>query len=262
MRHHPVLAAAALLALFAAAPAGALPPRDFCENNPESPLCNPEEPPVEPPNPCDLNPELCEPPDPCVVDPASCEPPDPCELDPASCGPVDPCDLDPASCEPADPCELDPASCEPGEPTGVVGTLAGSARVKGQGFKEAVAIELDLAIDGTTFTILNGACDVYQGQLAPKGKKGKKFQLFFDQPSGDAYAQFVAQQAASARGAGMGNPLGESSRVTLKLGESGSASLKLKSEVLFEAGEVVFKAHLNGVLGEERAARPSGARCL
>jgi hypothetical protein len=261
MRFHPVLAAA-LFALVAAAPAAALPPRDFCDNNPDSPLCNPEEPPIDP---CDVNPELCEPPDPCVVDPASCEPPDPCELDPASCEPPDPCEVDPASCEPVDPCELDPASCEPEpepEPNAIAGTLTGSARVKGRGFKEAVAVELFVAIEGTAFTILNDPCDVYRGQLAPKGKKGEKFKLFLDEPSGDVYEQFVAREAAAARGAGMGAPLGESSRIVLKRGDDGSASLKLKSELLFESGEVVFKARLNGVLTEQLIALPAGPLCL
>ena len=255
MRFHPVLCAAAFFALLAA-PSGALPPIDFCEKNPESPLCNPEEPPIDP---CDVNPELCEPPDPCELDPASCEPPDPCELDPASCEPPDPCEVDPASCEP-DPCELDPASCEPEPEPPAIGNLTGSARVKGRGFKETVDVVLDLVVDGTSFTILNG-CDIYQGQLAPKGKKGQKFKLFLDDASSDAYTQYVAQQASAARGAGIGAPLGESSRLVLKRGDDGSASLKLKSEVLFESGEVTFKAHLNGVLAEERAARRSGARC-
>jgi hypothetical protein len=91
---------------------------------------------------------------------------------------------------------------------------------------------------------------------------GEKFKLFLDDPSGDAYTQFVAQQASAARGSGIGAPLGESSRIILKRQDDGSASLELKSEVLFESGEVTFKAHLNGVVAEqERAARPSGARC-
>ena len=260
MRFHPVLAAALFLALAATSPSGALPSRDFCEENPSSPLCDPGEPPIDP---CDANPELCEPPDPCIAHPELCEPPDPCVVDPASCEPPDPCEVDPASCEPEDPCVLDPASCEPEpEPTQVFATLTGSGRVKGHGFKAPVALELALAVDGTSFLLAaNGGCDLFQGQLAPKGKKGEKSQLFLDGPSGDAFAQLVAQHASEARGSGMGAALGETTRLVLKRGDDGSASLKIKSEVLFEAGDVALKARLKGAFTDERAVRRDGARC-
>jgi hypothetical protein len=261
MRLQHALSAAALFAFLAAAPALALPPTDFCERNPDSPLCQIDDPPIDP---CEINPDLCEPPDPCELDPASCEP-DPCELDPASCEP-DPCEVDPASCEP-DPCELDPASCEPEpepepEPTGESAELTGSARVKGEGFKETVPLAFDLFLDGTTFVLSrDSGCSIYQGQLAPKGKKGQKFQLFLDEPSSDAFTALVAIHAGQARGTALGAPLGESTRLVLKRGDDGSASLKLKSEVLFEEGEVLFKGKLSGVLTDGRAVQRDVPRC-
>lgn len=254
MRCHPALVAAALLALLAGAPARALPPIDFCETNPSSPLCNPDDPPIDPTDPCEENPQLCEPPDPCVADPASCEPPDPCELDPAACEPADPCVADPASCEP----EPEP------EPPASFAALTGSGRVKGRGFKAKVDLALDLSVDGQLFALLeSGGCgDAFQGQLVPKGKKGKKLQLFLDERSGDAFAALVAAQAGEARGASVGAPLGDSTRLVLKRGDDGSVSLKVKSEVLFEDGEVVLKASLAGVLTEGKAAPPPGGGAL
>jgi hypothetical protein len=248
MRLQPVLSAAALLVFVAGAPALALPPIDFCEENPDSPLCQGDDPPIDP---CEINPQLCEPPDPCELDPASCEPPDPCVEDPASCEP-DPCELDPASCEP----EPEP------EPTGEIAPLTGSARVKGEGFKATVPLELELAVEGTSFVLAgDGGCSIYQGQLVPRGKKGNKFQLFFDEPSSDAFTALVAIHAGQARGAGLGAPLGETTRLVLKRGDDGSASLKVKSEVLFQEGEVLFKAKLGGVFADERAAERVVERC-
>lgn len=76
MRLSLVLAAIAWIALFIAGQVNAAPGRDFCLNNPESPLCGGpfEEPPVVDPG----DPE----PDPCAADPESCEPAEPAEPEP------------------------------------------------------------------------------------------------------------------------------------------------------------------------------------
>jgi len=254
MRLHSALAFAAFVVHFSASQALAIPPEDFCEETPTSPLC-------EPLDPCEENPELCEPIDPCELDPASCEPIDPCELDPASCEPVDPCELDPGSCEPTDPCEIDPASCEP-EPANH-GSLSGTARVRGSGFSQSLDLGAELYFDDATFSLMEtGGCTIFTGNLAPKGKKGNKLQLFLDDASADAYTAFVAQSAAAASGRATGSPLGESAKLILKLKQDGTASLRIKSEVLFDtAGEVAFKARLSGPV-TTGAVPKTGARCL
>ena len=91
----------------------------------------------------------------------------------------------------------------------------------------------------------------FEGQLAPKGNKRSKSQLFLDAPSSTAYGQFVSDQASAARGASMGAPIGESTRMILKRRDDGTASLKIKSEQLLEGGDVAFKARLKGAPGEQ-----------
>lgn len=244
MRFHSALAFTAFLVL-GASQARALPPIDFCDENPNSPLCDPGD-----PDPCVEHPDLCV---------------DPCESDPTSCEPVDPCEIDPASCEPVDPCEVDPASCEP-EPEPEVathGSLDGSARVKGDGFHQALELGAELYFDDATFSLMErGGCTLFTGSLAPKGKQGNKLQLFLDDASSDAYAAFVAQTAAAASGRSTGSPLGESAKLILKLKDDGTALLKIKSETLFDsAGEVAFKARLTGPVTTGPVPKTS-ARCL
>jgi hypothetical protein len=70
MRLSLVLAGSAWIGLFIAGQAFGRPSAEFCELNPESPLCGGiEEPPVDP-DPCDANPSLCPP----EVDPVEVEP--------------------------------------------------------------------------------------------------------------------------------------------------------------------------------------------
>jgi hypothetical protein len=121
-------------------------------------------------------------------------------------------------------------------------SLAGSP-VKGDGFKTSEPFTLLLNVDTTarTFSALDGAGTVYTGNLAPKGTKGVKFSLFLDPASSDVLSADVAGRGLAAAG----SVLGQSSKLTLKLNEDGTASLKVKSEVLVAGvGEVVFKANL------------------
>lgn len=201
---------------------GVLDPVDDCFRFPE--LCGP---PDVPPNPCIENPDLCqpEPPDPCVISPISCEDP--------------PVGEDPPIAE-------DPGDETPEQET-FAHSLAGTARVKGDGFKASEPYTLLLNFDtaARTFSAMDGNGTLYVGNLAPKGKKGVKFSLFFDEASGDEFAADVAGRGAAASGRAAGSVLGDSAKLTLKLNEDGSASLKIKSEVLVSGvGEVVFKANL------------------
>ena len=96
-----------------------------------------------------------------------------------------------------------------------------------------------------TFSALDGAGTVYTGNLAPKGTKGVKFSLFLDQASSDVLSADVAGRGLAAAGLPGGTLAGGTSKLTLRLAEDGSASLKIKSEVLVSGlGVVVFKANL------------------
>ena len=181
-----------------------------------------------------LNPELCDP-----------EPPDPCVLHPQLCDPIDVCELTPALCE--DPPIAEDPGNEPPEQEVFDHSLAGNAKVKGDGFKTSEPYTLLLTVDTTarTFSAMDGAGNLYTGNLAPKGKKGVKFSLFLDQASGDVFSVDVAGRGIAASGSPGGTLIGESSKLTLRLNEDGSASLKIKSEVAVSGvGGVVFKANL------------------
>jgi len=201
---------------------------------------------IDPVDPCILHPQLCDPPEP---------PPDPCVEHPELCEPeppVDPCVRFPILCgdlpvfDPGDLPVADPGDPEP-PPQAFAHSLAGSAKVKGKGFKSSESYTLQLNVDTTalTFLAMDGDGTLYSGNLAPKGRKGTKFRLFLDGGSSDAFSADVAARAATAAGRAAGTVLGESSKLTLRLNEDGSASLKMKGEVLVNGmGEVGFKANL------------------
>lgn len=224
--------AASLLLSLGALSALAIPPDDFCEENPDSPLCGPVDPDGEF---CDNFPNspFCEDP---PVDPD----PDP---------PIDPCDLVPTApgCSEEPPVVEDPPA-EPPAPS-FSHELDGSARVKGNGFKASEAYSLQMNFDTSALTFLAMDADgtLYSGNLVPKGTKGTKFRVFLDEGSGDALSADVAARAGTASGRAPGAVLGDTSKLTLKILEDDSVLLKVKSEVLVDGiGEVVFKARLTG----------------
>ncbi len=143
----------------------------------------------------------------------------------------------------------EPALAEPAEP-GPSQEMNGSAKVKAGGAKSIAPYSLQLSFDlaARTFLAMDGAGALYGGNLVPKGRREDRFKLFLDDASRDAFAADVAARGAGASGRSAGGVLGESSKLTLTVGEDGSASLKIRSEVLVEGlGEVVFKASLAGV---------------
>jgi hypothetical protein len=205
---------------------------------------------LDPVNDCLRFPELCGPPDvppdPCQVDPSLCdpEPPDPCV---GRLCPVDVCDVFPSLCE--DPPIADPGSEPPEPPEQEVfdHALAGSAKVKANGRKtsEPYALLLNVDTAAQTFSAMDGSGTVYSGNLAPKGTKGVKFSLFLDEASSDGFEADVAGRGVAASGLPGGTLAGGSSKLTLRLNEDGTVSLKIKSEVLVTGvGTVVFKANL------------------
>jgi hypothetical protein len=125
--------------------------------------------------------------------------------------------------------------------------LTGTAKVKGKGLKASQPYTLQLSFDPAAGTFLAMAADgaVYTGNLVAKGKRGDKFRLFLDDATEGALAADVAGRAAIASGRAAGALLGETSKLTLKLGRNGELALRLKSEVLTSGiGEVVLKANL------------------
>jgi hypothetical protein len=214
MRLSLVLAAAAYIGLFVAGQVSALPSRDFCELNPDSQLCTGEEPPV----------------DPCDVDPSACPPPPPPAI----------CEINPSLCEGGGPV-LEPVEPEE-EPTT---DFLGSFRFKGPGFDRSGDAAVQLAHDGETFSFaLQPGCLTPTGTVVKKGPNGKKFQLFLDDASLDAFADSLADSARFIAGRG-GEPLGKTSKVILKKTGEDTWSLKIKIQVVVEdLGEVVYKANL------------------
>ena len=211
---------------------------------------------LDPANDCFRFPELCGPPDvprdPCLENPELCqpEPPEPCAGNPRLCDPVDVCRLVPALCEEPPVAEepgTEPPANEPPEQEVFDHSLAGNAKVKGDGFKTSEPFTLLLNVDTTarTFSALDGAGTVYTGNLASKGTKGVKFSLFLDPASSDVLSADVAGRGLAAAGLPGGTLAGGASKLTLRLAEDGSTSLKIKSEVLVSGlGVVVFKANL------------------
>ena len=218
---------------FPVLPALAAPPIDFCEKNPDSPLCDPVDPDPDPV-------------DPCVEDPASC-PVDP-EPEP------DPCEVDPASCEPEpDPCEADPASCEPEpepEPNELLfGTLNGTLRVKGRGFRKKAEGPVSMVLDEERFDLLSHATCLALGGTMTATRQQLKAEIFLDDPSESTFATLVAGLADEAAGVPPGNPIGQNLKIIVKLDESGNALLKIKGSVLYDGiGKVSVKAKYAGAL--------------
>jgi hypothetical protein len=125
--------------------------------------------------------------------------------------------------------------------------LAGSAKVNAGGAKSVEPYSLQMNFDpaARTFLAMDADGTLYGGNLVPKGSRGDKFKVFLDGASSDAFAADVAARGAGASGRSAGSVVGELSKLTLTVDEDGSASLKIKSEVLVDGqGEVVFKANL------------------
>jgi hypothetical protein len=156
--------------------------------------------------------------------------------------------------DPDAPQPVEPEPAADSEPTTASSLeLAGSAKVKGEAFKTSGVYSLQLSFDTAARTFLATDADgtVYAGNLAPKGQKGHKFALFLDDGSRDALSADVAARGAAASGLAPGSVLGESSKLTLRIREDGSASLEIKGEVLVAPlGRVVFKARLAGAARE------------
>jgi hypothetical protein len=152
-----------------------------------------------------------------------------------------------------------PAPEPPTEPPAPIFSheLAGSAKLKVGRAKSVEPYSLQMNFDPSalTFLAMDGDGTLYGGNLAPKGTRGDKFKLFLDGASSVAFAADVAARGAGASGRTAGSVLGEISKLTLTVDEDGSASLKIKSEVLVDGvGEVAFKANLVGVATAPAAA--------
>ena len=130
---------------------------------------------LDPVNDCLRFPQLCEPgdppPDPCIEHPELCdpEPPDPCPA--GQLCPVDLCELVPSLCE--EPPIAEPPVAEPPEQEVFDHSLAGNAKVKGEGFKTSEPFTLSLNADTAagTFLAMDGDGTLYSGRLAPKAQR-------------------------------------------------------------------------------------------
>jgi len=203
---------------------------------------------LDPTNQCLLHPQLCDPteppPNPCLENPELCEPQDPCEQNPELCDPVDPCELDPTLCEEEPPVAEDPPQV-PRIP------FAGPAITRVDGIKvvEDFPAKLNFSTAAGTFLMMDPNGAIYAGNLTPKGKSGRKFTMFLDGPSSDAFTAFVADRGAAVAGSPAGTVLGDTSKLVLKYEGNGEVSVKIRSEVLTDSlGAIVFKATLTGFI--------------
>lgn len=207
---------------------GILDPVSDCLRFPQ--LCNPTQPPQPPPDPCFLDPDSCPPEPPCVG---------------GLCPPLPLCEVAPSLCE--DPPVAEPVDEEPPEQEVFDHRLTGTAKVKARGGKSKEPYTLLLTVDtiALTFSAMDESGTLYTGNLVPKGKKGLKFKLFLDSGSSTLFEADVASRGLAASGLPSAPPSGGATKLTLKLNQDGSASLRMKSEVLVPAvGEIVFKANL------------------
>jgi|GEM_PF-5494452 len=220
---------------------------DPCSLAPE--LCDPID-------PCETNPLLCDPVDPCALNPELCEPPDPCEENPKLCEP-DPCDVSPLLCNVCEfapvLCEDDPPVLDPGDPEDpefpFATDLEGSAKVKGAGFRQTRPFGFQVSFGDGAFSAVDDSGKVYTGLVATRGKSGVKLQLFLDDASREALWARIVVFAENASGRSAGPAVGEGAKLLLKLREDGSASLRVKSEILIDGiGPVVFKASASGLV--------------
>ena len=218
-------------------PALAIPPIDFCEKNPDSPLCDPVDPDPDPdPDPVD----------PCLEDPASC-PVDP-EPEP------EPCELDPVSCEP----QPEP---EPEPDTAFFGTLHGALRVKTGGQRAKDEGPVTLVLRGADVDMLSqSTCLAFEGAMEPT-KRPAKAEIFLDDPSELTFAALVAVVVGEATGENTGETIGANLKITLKGDPSGPAMLKIKGSVLFaRIGKVAVKAKYVGTM--DSGALPEVPTCM
>ena len=127
----------------------------------------------------------------------------------------------------------------------VFGAGSGLGSALGRRFgKEGFSVALSFDTTAKTFSLIDAeSADIYTGNLAPKGPSGRKFTLFLDGPSKDAFVDYVASRGAAAAGSPAGTVLGDTTKIVLKVDEAGAIeSLKIKSQVLTSGvGEVVFK---------------------
>jgi hypothetical protein len=187
-------------------------------------------------NPCILHPESCLPPepepDPCIENPEICQP-----------DPPPPCDPTIEVCDPVEEPIADPVDLTPIE-------FLGGAKVKADGKKFVASTNITLSFDTTalTFFILSDGEIALAGNLAPKGTTGRKFLLFLDDASSDAFAANFAEGGGQVAGRAAGNVLGQSTRMVLTLNEGAPMTLKIRSEVLTSGvGTVVVKASFASV---------------
>jgi hypothetical protein len=123
----------------------------------------------------------------------------------------------------------------------------GSVQLKGADFasSQPYALQLNLDAEALTFLALDAGGTPYSGHLARKGRQGHKLSFFLDIGSSEAFAADVAARAAAVSGRSAGAVLGQSSKLVLSAKEDGSASLKIKGEVLVDGvGAVAFRANL------------------
>ena len=177
-------------------------------------------------------------------------------------GDLDPCDIVPLLCEPIDPCEIAPQLCEeeppvpePAEEFPFAAILTGTAKVKGDGFKTEQTYTFSMVFSQIAFSAFDDQAS-YAGRFVLKATTAAttttlplKFQMYLDAASSNAFTAQVASRAAAASGRSAGPVQGDSTKLILKLRDDGTASLKIKSEVLVSGlGEVVFKANVTGLV--------------
>jgi hypothetical protein len=128
-------------------------------------------------------------------------------------------------------------------------TLVGKANLRAGGEKNGgrYAAQLNYDLEAQTFALapLFPFEEIFYGRLSPRGKSGRKFTLFLDDASHDAFTELFSKLAqVLITNTDPEAVLADSTELVLTLDENGVPSLKIKSRVLTQGfGEVVFKAN-------------------
>lgn len=105
---------------------------------------------------------------------------------------------------------------------------------------------LSFDTNAATFSLADESGALFTGHLIAKGSKGKRFSLFLDGASRDAFAAKLAAGGAVLAGQPAGSVLGETLDLQLTRDDT-SVRLKLKCSVLTSGiDEITFKANLAG----------------
>ena len=98
--------------------------------------------------------------------------------------------------------------------------------------KQKFAGEPSVLFNADQFVLVFDKLQAYTGTLVPKGKKGTKFEMIFDDGSDDGFAQFVSEYMGIVAGRPAQTTMGQSAKMIFVKRANGTALLKIKASVV------------------------------